>query len=283
VPGILSGMVLKLDPRYPILWRSPSSVQVGSEGVAILEEVSDGDARLLAALAAGVSESGYSMMARSAGVSSERADDILSLLSEALERPTPPLPMRAAVLGDSELGRAIAGLLAASGALCDAADAGLVVLVGDGVLAPADHTPWLSRDVPHVAVLAAETSVTVGPFVEPGSGPCLYCVHLARADDDEAWPALATQLLGRPATQLDPLARTEVASFVARTVLRRLEGAPGDGTSWRLDGRGGVSARTWARHPDCRCAAPPGTDWAAAPDPGVRAAPTTASAVGAPA
>ena len=281
--GILSGMVLKLDTRYPILWRSPSSVQVGSEGVAILDEVSDGDARLLAALAAGVSESGYAMMARAASVSSERADELLGLLAAALEQPTPPLPMRAAVLGDSALGRAIAGLLSASGALCGVEEAGLIVLVGDGVLAPADHTPWLSRDVPHVAVLAAETSVTVGPFVEPGAGPCLYCVHLARTDDDEAWPALATQLLGRAPSPLDPLARAEAASFVTRKVLERLHGAPGDGTSWRLDGRGGVSARTWARHPDCRCAAPPGTDWAAAPDRDHRGEPTTASVVGAPA
>ncbi len=275
-------MVLKLDPRLPILWRTPSSVQVGSEGVAVLAEVSDGDARLLAALAAGVSESGYSMLARDAGVSNERADELLTVLAPAFESSVAGVVAKAAVLGDSALARAVAGLLTASDALCGPGDAGLVVLVGGAVLAPADHTPWLSRDVPHVPVLAAESSVTVGPFVEPGVGPCLYCVHLARTDEDAAWPALATQLLARPTMEQAPLVRAGAAAFVARQVLRRLGGATGDGTSWRLDVGGGVSARRWTRHPDCRCAVPPGTDWAAVPLPARLAGPTTATVVGAP-
>lgn len=276
-------MVLKLDPRLPILWRTPSSVQVGTEGVAVLDEVSDGDARLLAALAAGVSETGFDMLARTAGVEAARSAELLTLLSPAFERVAAALPVRAAVLGDSGLARAIAGLLAASGALCDVAEAGLVVLVGGAVLVPADHTRWLNRDVPHVPVLATETAVTLGPFVEPGDGPCLYCVHLARADDDPAWPALATQLLGRAPGELEPLVRAEAAAFVSRRVVARLEGTRSSGRSWRLDAAGGVSAREWARHPDCRCAAPPGTDWADAPRRGLHVVPTTATAVGAPA
>lgn len=275
-------MVLKLDPRYPILWRTPSSVQVGSEAVAVLDEVSDGDARLLAALAAGVSESGYGMLARRARVGSERAEELVRLLTPAFESRRPAPPERAAVLGDSPLARAIAGLLSASDALTGAEEADLVVLVGGGVLSPADHTPWLSRDVPHVPVLVSESSVTVGPFVDPGRGPCLYCVHLTLADEDAAWPALATQLLARRADDPDPLARAEAASFAVRRVLEHLDGAGGDGSSWRLDRRGGVSVRRFDRHPGCRCATPPGTDWADAPRvPNV--ATTTATVAAAPA
>ena len=276
-------MVLKLDPRLPILWRTPSSVQVGTHPVAVLDEVSDGDARLLAALASGVSESGYAMLARAAGVEVERSEELLTLLAPALDAAVEPSPARAAVLGDSPLAREVAGLLSASGALGGVESAEVIVLVGAWLIAPADHMRWLNRDVVHVPVVADEVTVEVGPFVEPGVGPCLYCVHLARVDDDEAWPAVATQLLGREAPEVAPLLRAEVAAFAARTVLARLADGPGDGTSWRLDGRGGVSVRQWRRHPGCRCAAPPGTDWAAAPVRELRAVPTTASDVAEPA
>ena len=275
-------MVLRLASDLPILWRTPSSVQVGSEAVAVLEDVSDGDARLIAALASGISESGFAMMARTAGVSDERAHDILSRLSPAFDAPVEPRGARAAVLGDSSLARAVARLLSASDALCSPEDATLVVLVGDWVLAPADHTTWLNRDVPHVPVLTSERSVTVGPFVEPGDGPCLYCVHLARADADDAWAALATQLLGREGRELDVLERSEAAAFIARKVLGRLAGAREHGRSWRLDATGAVSVREWARHRDCRCAAPAGTGWPDAPRRESLDAPTTATAVGAP-
>lgn len=275
-------MVLRLADDLPILWRTPSSVQIGSEPLAVVEAVTDGDARLIAAVASGVSESGFAMIARSSGVSDARAAELLATLSPALATPSVVPGMRAAVLGDSSLARSVAGLLGASDALAAPEDAGLVVLVGDWVLAPADHTTWLNRDVPHVPVVASERSVAVGPFVEPGDGPCLYCVHLARSDADAAWPALATQLLGREAPDLAPLARTEAAVFVARRVQERLTGRRFGGRAWTL-GAEGVSELTWRQHSDCRCAAPAGIDWAAAPHRAPRAVPTTATGVDAPA
>ena len=271
-------MVLRLDPDLPLLWRTPSSVQVGSEPVVVLEDVTEGEDRLLATLAAGVSPTGYAMLARSLGIAPAAADALLEAVAPVLAREATPSALRAAVLGDSPLARSVAGLLAARAALGTPADATLVVLVADWVLAPADHLTWLNRDVPHLPVVVSDR-----PLVEPGDGPCLHCVHLARADADSAWPAVATQLLGRPARDVDDLERTEAAAFVARRALDRLGGTRQRARSWRLDASGGVSARTWERHPDCRCAVPAGTDWAAAPDPGVRAAPRKASAVGAPA
>lgn len=271
-------MVLRLAEDLPILWRTPTSVQVGSEPVAVLEEVSDGEARLLAALAAGVSASGFAMIARAAGVPADRAEALLDALRPALDAAVPRAG-RVAVLGESSLARQVAGLFAAAGTLTAPEEAQLVALVGAWVLAPADHVPWLNRDVPHVPVLVRDRSVEVGPFVEPGSGPCLYCVHLARCDDDPAWPALATQLLGREGRELDAVTRVEVAAFVARRVGERLQASDGDGrhpgVSWTLDDRGGVSERTWERHPDCRCAAPAGSGWATARPRATPAGPTT--------
>lgn len=276
-------MVLRLVPDLPLVWRTPSSVQFGSdEPVVLLDDVSEGEDRLLATLAAGISPTGYAMLARSLGVSPEDADSLLAHLAPALVGDAPDALPRAAVLGDSPLARAVAALLRSADVLAPPDEAAVVVLVADWVLAPADHLAWLNRDVPHLPVVVSERAVTVGPLVEPGDGPCLYCVHLARLDADSAWAAVATQLLGRTGRVVGDLERAEAAAFVARRVLDRLAGQRLRGRSWRLDSAGGVSSREWARHPDCRCAAPPGTDWAAVPDRGGRDAPSSASVVGAP-
>lgn len=278
-------MVLRLAEDLPLLWRTPTSVQVGSdEPAVVLDDVAEGEDRLLAALAAGVSETGFAMLAESGGVDAGRADALLAALTPVLVGRRPPSRPGAGVLGDSPLARGIAGLLSASDAFTGPDDANLVVLVADWVLAPADHLRWLNRDVPHLPVVVGDRSVTIGPLVEPGVGPCLYCVHLARTDADPAWPALATQLLGRAPRELGALDRWAAAVFVARRVLARLDGDERTrGMSWRLADGGALSERVWRRHPDCRCAAPEGTDWAAAPDRADPAAPTTASAVVAPA
>jgi hypothetical protein len=277
-------MVLWLDPSLPLLWRTPSSVQFGSdEPLVVLDEVSEGEDRLLAALSTGVSATGYAMLARSLGVSTELAASLLHRVEAALLVETDAASPTAAVLGDSPLARSVASLLRSAAALGSVDDSDVVVLVGDWVLAPADHLQWLNRDVAHLPVVVSERAVTVGPLVEPGDGPCLHCVHLARLDDEPSWGAVATQLLGRDGRVLADLERAEAAVFVARRVLERLDGARRPGVSWRLDAAGSIRVREWGRHPDCRCAALPGTDWAAAPDREGHAVPTTASAVGVPA
>jgi hypothetical protein len=274
-------MVLRLDAGWPLLWRSPSSVQFGSdEPAVVLSDVSEGEDRLVAALAAGVSESGFAMLAESLEVSPERSQALLDAVAPVLARESASPSRVAAVLGDSPLARSIARLLSASDALGPVEDADLVVLVADWVVTPADHLHWLNRDVPHLPIVSSERAVAVGPLVEPGRGPCLYCVHLARVDEDPAWTAIATQLLGRQRPELGSLEIAEAAAFVARRVLARLAGDSEIGMSWRLSD-GVVTAKGWTRHPDCRCAAPEGTDWAAVPDHVDRDEPTTVSTVGA--
>ena len=275
-------MVLRLDPGWPMLWRSPSSVQFGSdEPSVVLSDVSEGEDRLIAALAAGVSETGFAMLAESLEVSADRSQALLDALAPVLVRERQSPRAVAAVLGNSPLARSTAALLSASGALGSPDDAAVVVLVADWVMAPADHLQWLNRDVPHLPVVTTERAVTVGPLVEPGTGPCLYCVHLTRVDEDPAWTAVATQLLGRAGRELASLELAEAATLATRRVLARLSGGREIGMSWRLGEGGAVSARTWGRHPDCRCAAPEGTDWAAAPDRADPGVPTRVPAVGA--
>lgn len=58
-------MILRLDPRWPLVWRTPTSVQVGIDPpLVILDPISELEERLLAAIAVGVSESGLAMLAR---------------------------------------------------------------------------------------------------------------------------------------------------------------------------------------------------------------------------
>ena len=55
----MCAMTLRLDPRRPIVWRTPHSLQIGVDPVlAVLDDVSEGDARLIDALAVGVPRSG---------------------------------------------------------------------------------------------------------------------------------------------------------------------------------------------------------------------------------
>lgn len=279
-------MVWRLDPDLPVLWRSPSSLQVGLDPrVARADDLPRGAEHLVAALAAGVSPGGWDLAVQSAGVDADQAAELRAALAPALLADPPPRPVgpspRATVFGDSALARAIAALLAEADALArDRATPDLAVLVDDWVLAPADSARFLRRDIPHLPVVTTDRAVNVGPLVEPGRGPCLHCVDLARRDDDPAWPALAAQVLGRRPRALTRLEVGEAAALAARAILRYRDGErhpAGDARpAWRLDRDGSVSERRWASHPECRCAALPGSDWAGAPR-AAPAAPTTSS------
>jgi hypothetical protein len=286
-------MVLKVGTGIPLVWRSPSSLQFGvDEPLVVLEDVDGGTGRLIGALVGGVSSTGFDMMARSAGVSPEAAAELLARLEpvlapEALD-PT-ALPARVAVSGDGPLADELRRVLRAEGVLADSpADSDpsapdLAVIVAGWVVSPEDHGSWLRRDIPHLPVVIGDGGVTVGPLVEPGDGPCLYCVQLIRTDDDPAWPAIATQLWNRPTPALTGVALAQTTGFVARRVLDRLSRGPGTAMSWRLSVDGAVSSRVWTRHAQCRCAAPAESDWAPAADPAGRSATTTAAAVAVPA
>jgi len=279
-------MVLKVRAGVPLVWRSPSSLQFGVDApLVVLDEVGAGIERVISALVGGVSTTGFDMMARGAGVSVDAADELLQRLAPVLETEAAPAELRVAVEGDGPLADEVRRVLGAEGVLAapDESAPSLAVIVAGWVISPEDHGSWLRRDIPHLPVVIGDGGVTVGPLVEPGSGPCLYCVQLTRTDDDPAWPAIATQLWNRPAPAMTRLAVAEAAAFTARRALEWSAGAPGDGISWRVAADGGVSSRAWTRHASCRCAAPEESDWAPAADPASRPATTREAAVAVPA
>ncbi|MDO9591372.1 MAG: hypothetical protein Q7J04_09545, partial [Microcella sp.] len=80
-------MTLRLDSRRPIVWRSPRILQIGVDPrLAVLDDVTDGDARLIDALTAGITRAGLGTLAAQAGVPPHRVDEVLRVVAPALAR-----------------------------------------------------------------------------------------------------------------------------------------------------------------------------------------------------
>ncbi|MEO8094690.1 MAG: hypothetical protein ABI632_07130 [Pseudolysinimonas sp.] len=259
-------MILKLDPRHPVVWRTPTSLQVGIDPPLVtLHDVTELQERLLAALVVGVSGPGLTMIARGDDVV---RDAILTALAPALETPTAIAARTVAIVGGGPLVDALTSALSGSGVHVEVAARAedladerpdLAVLVRHFVTPPALHGLWLRRDVPHLPVVFSDGGVLVGPMVEPGDGPCLLCIELHRRDADPAWPAIATQLLGRRAWAEQSALVLDAAGLACRLVLERL-GAPTDtgaaaaAISTRIDADTGSRVdTTWAHHSECGC------------------------------
>lgn len=278
--------ILRLDPRIPIVWRTPTSVQLGIDPPVVrIDDVSEDQERLLAALSVGVSRDGLAVITRCRP--DERARLLRQVAPALLTTTRVGEPATIAVSGSDSLVSAVSGVLAGSGlrtlVAADSAELSetapdLAVIAGHHVLAPEAHGTWLRRDVPHLPLVLGDAAAVVGPLIEPGAGPCLTCLELHRTDADPAWPAIASQLLGRRSRAESAVLVTEAAAAVGRLVLDRLrEGqaaVTSIGTALRIDAvTGSRSVRQWHPHPRCGClgigslvatAGRRGTGWASA-------------------
>jgi hypothetical protein len=130
------------------------------------------------------------------------------------------------------LQRAGVGRVAADdrgGAVCDD-DADVTVLSGDHE-PRTDVAEHLMREGrAHLVAGMRGTAGTVGPFVLPGTTPCLRCVDLTRCQLDPAWAAVRDQLsaterpTGSPAPPASAVVTRAVAALAAAEVLAHLEG-----------------------------------------------------------
>ncbi len=278
-------MALRLDPRLPLVWRTPDSLQLGVDRPpVVLTAVSRLDERLLAALVQGVSRGGLDMIAASEGATPAQVSQLLDLVRPALLPPRDPGPAVASP-GDAPRARrtgpvVVAGGGATAGRLADAlvraghdvriqgggedADprAALAFVVAHFAIAPAVYGRWAREDVPHLPVVLGDRHAVVGPLVEPGRTVCCYCLDLHRRDADPAWPAIATQLLGRDSGSDAGLVPAEVAALAARPSHRLLTTGENPLAAHQavLDVRTGrISRRASLPHPRCGCRALPGT------------------------
>ncbi|MBM7505287.1 hypothetical protein JOD46_002744 [Agromyces aurantiacus] len=270
-------MTPRLDPSLPLVWRSPCELQLGgANAVAVLRQPGPAELGLLRALAAGASRSTLRTIGTALGATEAEVDALIDTLRPAFAPDGLPdghgpasRPAVVAVDGGAERVAALGALLVRLGhhpvdAAIAPRDVDAAVLIGERVIPPGAHLPWLSADVPHLAIVFDERGAEVGPFVRPGSGPCLRCVHLERRDADAAWPAIAAQLaatapppraaraehaaLGLAASVVDDLVRTGRTRLDAASILLSDAGDPPP-----------PECRPHAPHPECGCRALGGT------------------------
>jgi bacteriocin biosynthesis cyclodehydratase domain-containing protein len=261
-------MVLRLDPRLPVLWRSPDSLQVGADpAVATLETVTTADERIIAGLRVGMPRSALDYIAGVANSPTGRLDALLETLAPAIvtgDGPVAPRTRGTVCLdGEGETAQRIRDLLDEIGVAVTASQRpDAAVLVATHVIEPNRYGHWLRRDVPHLPVVFGDSSASVGPFVVPGRTACLFCHELERVDADAAWPALAAQLVGRPAASETPLAAAIAVSVVAATLAGFFAAsapfAESNGEVVTIDPlTGSTRVSRAAPHPRCGCAALP--------------------------
>lgn len=291
-------MHLRLDPQLSVVWRDPSTVQVGVERPSVLlHDVDPVDERILRVLRRGV-DGGPRALAVLADAGPARVSDRLADLAPALLADAPASAPVVDVVGRGGVADALADLARASGLAVrhvdpdddDPVRAPLAALVAEHVLAPRDALRWVRHDVPHLLVRRGDGLCEVGPLVRPGTTACSRCLDLHRTDADPGWPAVAAQLWRRPVPPLDAL----VLAQAVLLAVRRLHTATGVGPDARsvpdglvqrvADGDGRVSVASTRPHPACGCAAPPGTGSGGVPRlVPVPSGSTRAGAVGAPA
>ena len=262
-------MILRLDPSQPFVWRTPSSAQFGIDHpVVVLPNVTLADERMLGALAIGVPRPGVSVIGLESGATESDVRRLLHALEPVLEpdrRDDGPKTGTLALVGTGPTAQRMADTLAQCGLTVHRVEPeddaqrrfhpDVAVLVAHFVVDPALRGYWLRDDVPHLPVVFGDAEVHIGPMIEPGQGPCLYCLERQRADADDAWPAIASQLLGRRSRTETPLMSAEVAALAARIVVSRFRHGPSsESVSWHLDvASGTLSERRERPHPLCQC------------------------------
>lgn len=261
--------MLLLDPAFPPLWRSPETLQFGADGDAVLHDPPPWQQRLLHELARGLPENALGPVAVAFGGTADGACRLVERLRPVLHGASTPASAtvgvrRAAGCGEEAAQAVLDGLRAAGLTVVDARTAGIVVLAAAHVVAPVDIAALMCEDRTHLPVVFTGSGVTVGPVVHPGVTACLMCVHQARTDADQAWPAIASQLLGCAPPTVPAGVDAEAGFAAARLLAADDPAAPRRSLTLRAD----RATRLWHRHdphPDCGCRSLGGTATGAAP------------------
>ena len=252
-------VILRLDPRFPLLWRDVHTLQFGAAHHAQHLSPLPWQERLLHDLTRGITETGLPVWAETNGIRRQYVDDLLALLGPALLRerleshtPAAPRALVDASAAPPLLTRVFATGLAAAGwdlLDADAADgeppqAALGIILCAHAMHPERAHPHLLADRPYLPIVATAGAITVGPLVVPGSSACTGCRDLHRRDDDSAWPVLATQLLFAPVADVPAAHAHEAAAVMLRAL-----GSP---TAWSLGVPQIVAGRSWTVQPSAR-------------------------------
>lgn len=203
--------LLTLDPRLPLVWQTPHTLQIGFDPPRVVLE--NLDSRLLPILSEihkGISDTGVWMLARKSRIPDTLVDAFLTTLTPALSHPPSPKFQSFALCGNptltgyaSEVFRGV-GLTVAHSAQTEPTPPGEVVFYSHFVPDPQHFHLWLREDRPHTPLVFTDQAVVIGPRIIPGVTRCLRC-HIV--GDQVTHPhrlAVASQLWGKVAASATP-------------------------------------------------------------------------------
>ncbi|MBM7827921.1 bacteriocin biosynthesis cyclodehydratase domain-containing protein [Microbacterium aurum] len=257
--------MLRLAPSHPPLWRTPSSLQLGTDQAVRVDDVTGWQERLLDALTDGIPDAMLVPLARTMGADGDDAERFAARIGGALITDDASAPVVRLEVPESlgvaghealEAGWRAAGVHVASLTRWESAPPPSrlpVVVVAERMLDPRRAARLMAADIVHLPIELAGDRVRVGPLVVPGRTACLACVHAHRTDADPTWPLLAAQLLGREPTHTDPALLVEAAVLGAR-MLRGIAVADAAGVSVTISSDD--VRRMWHAHrphPACLC------------------------------
>ncbi len=262
--------MLRLDRGHPPLWRSPTSLQFGIAGLVRIDDPAPWQQRLVYELLRGVPDDAFEAVARVCGATPAQARSLLRRLAPVLAGAPAPRPVvtvqtpehypvdvadRVAQAVDSA-GWAVARTTW-YGAVDEApAGTGPVIVIADHLIEPRRAAPLMARDIAHVPVVFTGGHAEIGPLIVPGRTACLACLGAHHRDADAAWPLLAAQLVGQPASEVASDLADE-AGLVAARMLSRSGEIPRVAHS--LTVRADSLRRTWRAHrphEECLCRSP---------------------------
>jgi hypothetical protein len=221
--------LLTLDPRLPLVWQTPHTLQIGFDPPRVVLE--NLDSRLLPILSEihkGISDTGVWMLARKSRIPDSLVDAFLTRLEPALADSTPPHIPNFTLAGTPALTRYASEVLHGVGAAVSHADhskptpQGDVLFYSHFVPNPQHFHLWLREDRPHTPVIFTDQAVVIGPRIIPGVTRCLRCHFVGDRDTHPHWLALASQLWGKAAASATP-EFVRLATWYALQLLERDE------------------------------------------------------------
>jgi hypothetical protein len=286
--------MLRLDPAYPPLWRSATALQFGADAIAVVDDPTPWQQRLVHELARGIPDDALEPVAAAFGAPDRAAAAFVRRLAPAMAIARPVearrLTLQIPAAFPDDRATVIANALVASGFELalerwhDAPDERIpdgtpLVLLAEHVVQPRRAAMLMARDIPHLPIVFTGTGADVGPYVLPGRTACLACLAAERRDEDPSWPLVAAQLIGRTVEDLDPSIAGEAAIVAARLISESGRGETTSSLTLRAGSLHRIS-REHRPHADCRCRSLAGS--ATADDP-ADLEPTTATASAPPA
>ncbi|QTX04283.1 hypothetical protein [Agromyces archimandritae] len=246
-------MTPRIDPHLPIVWRSAAELQFGGAVARLVIEPDDVELQLVQLLRHGANRSTLRTVATGLGGDDLTADRLLTRLTGVLE--VEPVRHAVAIDGGGPVADRIIALLDERRMrLVDPRDpaARLVFIVSDWTPQAATAAAYERRDLPHLPIVADDAGAVVGPLVVPGRTPCLACANLDRRREDPTWPAVAMQLIHRPA-ELGGLVAADAVVRALRIAERHLDGGDPAPSVTRIAVDGEITERALAFQPECGC------------------------------